>query len=71
MFWIGLIIGIIVGIIGIMVVSTRYVVNLYGSWEAFDKGTDLLEVATNNRESVMRVYHDGEVLDEVIFEELG
>lgn len=71
MFWIGLIIGIIVGSIGIMVVSIRYVTNLYGSWESFNKGTDLLEVATNNRESVVRVYHDGELLDEVTFEELS
>ena len=70
MFWIGLIVGIIIATIvfvGLMFVSCKVA---YGSWDTFNSMVDVVVAAGENRESEVRVYHDGECLDVVaVFEE--
>lgn len=70
MFWIGLIVGIIIGWIGSMV---------FHVWSAMRKANmSLVEFisfaclaidAGNNRESTITVTHEGEVLNELVLEE--
>ncbi len=70
MFWIGLIVGIIIGWIGSMVFHV-----LVGLRKAnmnlveFINFAGLAIDAGNNRESTITVTHNGEVLDELVLEE--
>lgn len=68
MFWIGLLVGLTVGVVGLAVISIMYCDRRYGSWEDFLNGTDLVELAVDNRKSELLVIHDGELLDKVVFE---
>lgn len=68
MFWIGLLVGLTVGVVGLTVIAIAYCEHRYGSWEDFGDGIDLIKVAVDNRESELLVIHDGELLDKVVFE---
>lgn len=70
MFWIGMIVGIIIAtfvIVGLIFVSCKAI---YGSWDTFNSMVDVTVAASDNRESEVRVYHDGEILDVAVFEEM-
>lgn len=69
MFWIGLIVGIIVGTVILYLLSRLVMTAMFGSYEKYSEGFELLLTASDNRESTVQVWHDGECLDEVIFEE--
>ena len=69
MFWIGLIVGGFIATIafaGLMFVSCWHT---FGSWDTFNSMVDVVVAANENRESEVRVYHDGECLDVAVFEE--
>lgn len=70
MFWIGMIIGIIIASIVIGGYIGYVCWRTYGTWNTFESMVDVTLAATNNRESEVRVYHDGELLDVAVFEEL-
>lgn len=70
MFWIGMIVGIIIAtfvIVGCIAYACKVI---YGSWDTFDSMVDVIVSASENRESEVRVYHDGEILDVAVFEEM-
>lgn len=70
MFWIGMIVGIIIAtfvIVGLIAYACKAI---YGSWDTFDSMVDVVVAASENRESEVRVYHDGEILDVAVFEEM-
>ena len=70
MFWIGMIVGIIIAtfvIVGLIAYACK---EIYGSWDTFDSTVDVVVAASDNRESEVRVYHDGEILDVAVFEEM-
>ena len=70
MFWIGMIVGIIIAtfvIVGLLFVGCAAT---YGSWDTFNSMVDVVVSASENRESEVRVYHDGEILDVAVFEEM-
>ena len=69
MFWIGF----IVGIITLIVASFAFLAWCFWvtetTFEEFKSVVNVNAAAWANRESVMQVWHDGELLDEVILEE--
>ena len=70
MFWIGMIVGIIIAtfvIVGFVAFACKAI---YGSWDTFYSMVDVIVSASENRESEVRVYHDGEILDVAVFEEM-
>ena len=69
MFWIGLIVGIVVGAVVLYLLSRGLMAVVFGSYEKYSEGFGLLLTASGNRESTVQVWHDGDCLDEVIFEE--
>ena len=69
MFWIGLIVGIIITTIVIFGLLAFSCYVTYGSMDTFESMVDVVIAANENRESEVRVYHDGEILDVAIFEE--
>lgn len=70
MFWIGLIVGIIFGIIALAAVSCWWcATRLCGSWEEFGNSIVAIGMASAYRESELQVVKDGEILDRVVFEE--
>ena len=69
MFWIGLIVGVIITVIAYVVWMAYCVKNVCGSRYVFRDFVDVVEAAHKNRKSDIRVYHNGELLDVVFFEE--
>ena len=70
MFWIGLIVGIIAGIMCVVVFGPPLAAKL--SNMTVDEYTDCIGVimeAGNNRESYLAAWHDGEILGKVTLEE--
>lgn len=71
MFWIGLIIGMIIAAIAIVGFIAFCCKVTYGTKETFDSMVDVVITAGENRESVVKVFHDGEELDAyAVFEEM-
>ena len=70
MFWIGMIVGIIIATFVIVGFEAFACKATYGSWDTFDSMVDVVIAASENRESEVRVYHDGEILDVAVFEEM-
>lgn len=70
MFWIGMIVGIIIATIVIVGFEAYCCYKMYGSWDTFDSMVDVVVAANENRESEVRVYHNGEILDVAVFEEM-
>ena len=70
MFWIGLIVGILIATIAIGGYLFYGCWKTYGTWDTFVAMCNVTQAATENRESEVRVYHDGEILDVAIFEEM-
>lgn len=69
MFWIGLIVGVVIGLVALVVLFL---------WSLHVNKMDLCDYvefcyvlgdAVENRESSMQVWHDGELINEMIFEE--
>lgn len=71
MFWIGMIVGIVIGVVGIVVYAVRFTSQTYGSWKKFGETQHLVERALDNRESVIVAYHGGEILGGVTYPEEG
>lgn len=69
MFWIGLIVGIIVGVIATFMLSKLIIALIFGSFDQFEDGFNLLLTANDNRKSYLQAFTDDEVLDTVVFEE--
>ena len=70
MFWIGMIVGIIIATIVIVGFIAYACWVVYGSWNTFEDMCYVTMAASENRESEVRVYHDGEILDVAVFEEM-
>lgn len=70
MFWIGMIVGIIIATIVIVGFIAYACWKVYGSWNTFEDMCYVTAAASENRESEVRVYHDGEILDVAVFEEM-
>lgn len=70
MFWIGMIVGIIIATFVIVGFGALCCKEIYGSWDTFGSMVDVIVSASENRESEVRVYHDGEILDVAVFEEM-
>lgn len=69
MLWIGIAIGFVVGIVLVSAYLFVCCAATYGSYDTFKSMVDVTTAATENRESVVQVYHDGEVLETAIFPE--
>ena len=69
MFWLGLIVGIIIGAVGMTAVSLVYCSKRYGSMEDFVDGVNAMGVAADNRSSQLQVWHGDELLDIAYFNE--
>lgn len=70
MFWIGLIVGIIVGAVGYGLNAVRLGAKASNmSLEEFWDCASLIVEAGHNRESTVTAWHDGEMLDVVELEE--
>ena len=70
MFWIGLIVGIIVGIPATMAICAKLIM-IWGNMtvDEWSDCIDLVMEAGNNREATLSVWHDGETLRTVELEE--
>lgn len=69
MFWIGLIVGIIVGVVALWLLSKALMVVIFGSFDQYKDGFELLLTANDNRKSYLQAFTDDEILDTVVFEE--
>lgn len=70
MFWIGIIIGIIIGMTIVIKLFPPLAAKLMNiSLDEFKECIELIDTAGSNRASTMMVYHDGEVLNTVELEE--
>lgn len=72
MFWIGTIVGIVIGVVGFAVLSVRYASQLCGSFATACDIARLMETAHENRRSYIYAIKDdddGSILDAVTFEE--
>lgn len=70
MFWIGLIVGAIVGWFGSAAFHLWYGMRATNmNWDEYTDYCALGVEAGNNRESTITVTHDGEVLNELVLEE--
>lgn len=70
MFWIGFIVGIIIGAISCMAIWSLLVMKWTNmSMDEISACGGLILEAGNNRASTMSVWHDGELLEEVEFED--
>jgi hypothetical protein len=69
MLWLGIAIGFVVGIALCVAVLAVCCKIIYGSRDTFESMVDVVVAAAENRESVVQVYHDGEVLEEAVFPE--
>lgn len=69
MFWIGMIVGIVLGIAALFVIALLHCTYTCGSWQKWSEACGLLDCALDNRESIIVAYHEGEILDEVRFPE--
>ena len=70
MFWIGMLVGGIIAtiaIVGFIAICCRKV---YDTWDTFESMVEVVSAASDNRESVVVAYHDGEALTHATFEEL-
>lgn len=70
MFWIGMLVGGIIATIAIVGLLAYCCWKVYGTWDTFVGACDVIKAATENRESVIVAYHEGEVLTHATFEEL-
>ena len=70
MFWIGMIVGIIIATIVIVGFIAYACMKVYGDVDTFVDMCCVTKTASENRESEVRVYHDGEILDVAVFEEM-
>ena len=70
MFWIGMIVGIIIATFVIVGYIAYACWKVYGSWNTFEDMCHVTAAANENRESEVRVYHNGEILDVAVFEEM-
>lgn len=70
MFWIGLLVGVIIATIAIAGWLVYGCWKVYGTWDAFESTCNIVTAATENRESEVLVYHNGEVIACEIYEEL-
>ena len=70
MFWIGMIVGIIIATIVIVGYIAYACMKVYGDVDTFVDMCYVTKTASENRESEVRVYHDGEILDVAVFEEM-
>ena len=70
MFWIGMIVGIIIATIVIVGYLAYACMKVYGDVDTFVDMCYVTKTASENRESEVRVYHDGEILDVAVFEEM-
>lgn len=68
-FVLGMFIGIVIASVAIIGYIAYACMKVYGSWETFEDMCYVTEAASNNRESEVRVYHDGEILEVAVFEE--
>lgn len=69
MFWIGLIVGVV---ITLMASAGYFLWCLHETKMNFRDFGDFVEIlgdAVDNRESTMQVWHDGELMNEMVFEE--
>ena len=70
MFWIGLIVGAIVGTIGLVALIVLYGLKYFNmSWNEAAAMSSIYHEAGHNRESTITLTHNGEVLDELTLEE--
>jgi hypothetical protein len=66
MFWIGLIVGIVLGVVGVFAVCLYYGNNVwFASSDEFRDAIRAIDVASKNRESTITVEHNGEVIYDV------
>ena len=70
MFWIGMLVGIVIATIAVAGLLVYCCCKVYGSWDTFTGTCDVIKAASENRESVVVAYHEGEVLTHATFEEL-
>lgn len=70
MFWIGMLVGIVAATIAVAGWLVYCCWKVYGSWATFTGTCDVIQAASENRESVVVAYHEGEVLTHATFEEL-
>lgn len=70
MIWIGMLIGIVIGIIAAAGLMVYCCWKVYGTWDTFESVVNVVGAASENRESVVVAYHEGEVLTHATFEEL-
>ena len=69
MFWIGTFVGMMfasIVLIGFMLFCCW---KTYGDVDTFMDMVDVVVAANENRESEVRVYHDGDILEVAVFEE--
>lgn len=70
MFWIGLIIGAVIAVAALVGYAWLACWVTFRSWETFNSMVDVISDATENRKSEVCVYHNDELLNVAIFEEL-
>lgn len=69
MFWIGLIVGVVITLLAIAGYFLWCMKNAQMSFREYGDFCEFLGDALDNRESTMQVWHDGELLNEMNFEE--
>lgn len=69
MFWIGFIVGFIIALAAAATLLWYCCWKTYGTVDTFNAMVNVTQIAANNRESRVEVWHDGECLDMAIFEE--
>lgn len=70
MFWIGLIVGIVIATIAIGAWLLWGCYKTYGTFDTFVQMCEVTQAASENREAIVTVTHDGEILETAVFEEM-
>lgn len=70
MFWIGLIVGIVITVIAIAAIALVCNYIVFHDIDTFVDVCEVLAAASDNREAIVTVTHDDEILATAVFEEL-
>lgn len=69
MFWIGFIVGVVITLLAFTGLFLWSMKTLQMDFREYGEFCELLGDAVENRESTMQVWHDGELVNEMDFEE--
>lgn len=69
MFWTGMIVGVVTGVAATFGVSLYHCAKTAGSLGKWGDICEMIDVANDNRESEIQVWHNGELLNTVVLEE--